>query len=282
MVASSLVTIPSILGGCLEEETDDTPATRETGTQSSDDSAPTTQSSSDEDGSSSDGTTTSSSDEDEECFIETDTETEQVISDSDLLEGGYRWTYEYPIEADDRIEFSVSASDSQDVEVEILNANGHTVYNQTGTSLSPTETFSETGTGEILVTNLGERTEEEREEVWDEREDVPAGATLSPWLEINEGNSVEYTVREVSGARPKLVIENQTGDTLREHSVSSTISDTFTAPEDDRYYFEMENTAALTSGTWDYTFERVIQVSIDTNVELEVTREYEVEEEVCE
>lgn len=220
-------------------------------------------------------------DNEESCRTELKSKSETIVDRTRDIEGGYEWTHGYRSGEGDTVHFDISASSGQDVAVEIDSPRGQTVYSESGLSLTTTHRFDRAGTGEVRVTNLGERTKEEREELWDERKDVSAGRSLAPWVEISEGNAVDYYIRKIDGARPKLRIEDSSGRTVREHSVSAVIDDKFTAPEDGRYYFYLENTATLTTGTWDYTFERVNEIPISTTAELTIEREYEEEVEIC-
>lgn len=220
--------------------------------------------------------------ETENCTTETEDRSEIVVDATEQIEGGFRWTHGYTAEENDRVHFDIAESAGQKLEVAIDSPQGQTVSTEQGYGTSSTQQIRESGTGEVRITNLGERTEEEREELWQDRQQVSAGATLSPWAEISEGNHVEYYVREVSGARPLLRIEDNAGNVLREHNVASAIEDRFTAPEDGRYYFVMENTAVVNTGTWDYEFERVNEVPISTEVDLTIEREYEETVETCE
>lgn len=225
--------------------------------------------------------TGSKDDDEEECFTELETKTEEVLNRSRNIDGGYEWTHGYRCEDGDTVHFDISASSGQDIEVEIDSPQGQTIYSENGLSLTTSHRFDVGGSGEVRITNLGDRTNEERELLWDDREDVGAGGQLSPWVELREADRVDYRIRMVDGARPKLRIEDASGTVLRDHSVSEVIDDEFTAPEDGRYYFYVENTAMLTTGTWDYTFERVEEIPISTTVDLTVEREYEEEVEIC-
>lgn len=215
------------------------------------------------------------------CHVEERLATEVVVDTSTQLEGGIEWTRQFRCEAGDLVNFAVSASNGQDVRVEIDSPRGPTVYNERGVSITTSQRFDTGGRGEVRIANLGERTREEREELWSDREDFSAGTYIAPWAEVREGDSIDYYIRQVSGARPILRIEDANGNVVREHAVAEVIDDEFTAPEDGRYYFYMENTANFRSGTWDYTFERVNQIPITTTAELTIEREYEENVEVC-
>lgn len=255
------------VAGCLDgEETSE----QETGSSSTT-----------EDSTSSSTESTSSETEEKECHTELKTKSENVVDRSRNIEGGYEWTYGYRCQDGDTVHFDVSASDGQDIAVEIDSPQGQTVYSETGLSVTSSHRFDTGGSGEVRITNSGERTTEERDELWDDRTDVGAGGKLSPWTEIQEGNRVDYRIRKISGARPELRIEDASGNVIREHAVSEVIDDEFTAPDDGRYYFFVENTAMLTTGTWDYTFERVDDIPISTTAKLSIEREYDEEVEIC-
>lgn len=253
------------LAGCLDgDQTSDQDTGNDDGSRSS---SPTS--------------TSSSSSGNKDCSTELKAKSENIIDRSREIDGGHEWTHRYRCEADDTVHFDISTSAGQDIAVEIDSPQGETVYNEDGISLTTTHQFNNGGEGEVRIANLGERTDEEREDLWDDRVEIGAGNQLDPWAEIREGNRVDYYIRMVDGARPKLRIEDSSGNVHREHSVSSVIDDDFTAPKDDRYYFIVENEAWLTTGVWDYTFERVNEIPIPTTVDLTIEREYEEEIEVC-
>ena len=217
----------------------------------------------------------------ENCRTEVESHNEYLVDQSRKLDGGADWTEKYRYENNDTVHFDISTSVGQDVAVEIDSPQGQTVYSETGLSLATTHQFSSGGEGEVRIANFGEKTEEETKEVWENRVSVSAGNQLDPWIEIEEGDRIDYYIRMVDGARPNLRIEDSSGNIHRKHAVSEIIDDEFIAPKDDRYYFFMENTATFTAGVWDYTFEHVEEVPIPTTVELIVEREYEEEVEIC-
>lgn len=224
---------------------------------------------------------TSSDEEEESCRTEIKPQSEYIVDRSRELDGGTDWTEKYRCETGDTVHFDISTSVGQDVAIEIDSPQGQTVYSETGLSLTTTHRFNSGGEGEIRIENLGERTEQETKDEWDDRVEVSAGNQLDPWFEMEEGDRIDYYIRMVDGARPNLRIENSSGNIQKEHSVSKVIDGEFTALEDDRYYFFMENTAMATSGIWDYTFKYVEDVPIPTTVELTIEREYEEEVEIC-
>ncbi|QFU84759.1 hypothetical protein [Natronorubrum aibiense] len=219
--------------------------------------------------------------EEESCRTEVKSQSESLVDRSRELDGNSDWTEEYRCETGDTVHFDISTSVGQDVAVEIDSPEGHTVYSETGLSLTTTHRFNSSGEGKVRIENLGERTEPETKNEWDDRVEVDAGSQLDPWFEIEEGDHIDYYIRMVDDARPNLRIEDSSGTVQKEHSVSKVIDGEFTAPEDDRYYFFMENTAMVTSGTWDFTFQYVEEVPISTTVELAIEREYEEEVEIC-
>ncbi|MFC4247384.1 hypothetical protein ACFOZ7_10290 [Natribaculum luteum] len=219
---------------------------------------------------------------DEDCTLETRTETELVVDGEALLEGGDEVTREFTAEDGDTVHVDVSASDRQKIRLEIDAPDGETVYSDEGGSFETRQTFETGGSGTVRVTNLGERTEPERDELANDRMTVPAGKMLAPQFDLEAGETLEYRVRTVDGARPTLRIESADGAVLRDHAVASVIDDAFTAEEGGQYYVYVENTASITSGVWDYTFARVIDVPLPTTASLTAEREYETEVEVCE
>lgn len=102
------------------------------------------------------------------------------------------------------------------------------------------------------------------EEVLDEWETVSAGSSLSYRLELEEGDQVSVTVIQTDGARPTLQVLDNNQQNLIETDVSERIERTFTAHRSGRYYIQIENTAILTSGTWD------VDVWIKRDIEREV------------
>ncbi len=220
--------------------------------------------------------------DDEDCTLETQAETELVVDDEELLEGGDELVRKFTAEEGDTVYVDVSASDRQKIRLEIDTPDGETVYSDEGGAFETRQTFETGGSGTVRVTNLGERTEPERDELANDRTTVPAGKLLAPQFDLEAGETLEYRVRTVDGARPTLRIESADGAVLRDHAVASVIDDEFTADEDGQYYVYVENTASITSGVWDYTFARVTDVPLPTTASLTVEREYETEVEVCE
>ncbi|WP_148859235.1 hypothetical protein [Natronococcus pandeyae] len=264
LVATSSIGSIGSLAGCLEED-----SVSDQDIEQSSDS---------EDGAS-DSTENQSLEED--CRTEPNSKSEDIITQSQDIDGDDDWTQEYQCEDGDTLHFDISVSNEQDVEVEIVSPQGQIIYSQTSLPSTITHQFDSDGKGEVRITNLGKKTEEEREKLMEDRVDVGAGNQLDPWVELREESRLNYYIRMVDGARPKLRIEDSAGNIHREHSKSEAIGDSFTAPEDDRYYFIVENTALMTTGTWDYVFERVEETPIPATVELTIEREYEEEVEIC-
>ena len=260
-----------VLAGCLDDESE--PDVEDTGSSLVGSDSPTTSSGSSE--------PTTEQEDDENCRELEESHRETVVDTTEYVDGGFEWTHGYRTEANDEVQFSVSASDGQDVRVEVDSPTGQTVYTESGVSVSTIERFTSGGSGEVRIANLGDRTETEREELWSDRDTYSAGSGLAPWVELREGDTVAYFIRKIDGARPKLEIESRDGETLREHAVAEVIDDSFEAPADGRYYFNVLNTATLTSGTWDYEFERVEEVPISTRVQLSIDREYTETVEIC-
>ncbi|PAU84699.1 hypothetical protein CK500_04060 [Halorubrum salipaludis] len=133
------------------------------------------------------------------------------------------------------------------------------------------------------MTNVGTVTNEQRTEIWSDTDTLSAGEYYSGWITLNQGDSVDYFIRQLGdGARPKLVIENENRDILEEEAVAAVIDDEFTAPDDGEYYFRWENTATLTSGNWRWEFEAVSQDVVPADVSVTVERKFTEETEVCE
>ena len=267
MVGTILAATATFSAGCLGEG-EETAEAAEESTEPSDSSL--------------DGSGSSAEDTEEECHTEIETKTESIVSTSEGIEGWYEWAHEYRVERDDTVHFNINTSDGQDVDVKIESPDGSVLHEENGISIDTTEHFSNGGRGEVRVLNDGDRTETETESIVDDREDVSAGATLNQRIELQEGQVLDYWVRKVGGARPELRIESEDGQTVREHSVSEVIDGEYEIPEDGRYYIYMENTALMTSATWDYTLDLNQEVPIATTVDLEIEREFEEEVEVCE
>ena len=234
------------------------------------------------DNSSDDYETNTTSEDDEECTLETRTETERLLDDEEILEGGDEVSQKFTVEDSDTVRVDVSASDDQEIRLEVVAPDGETVSSDEGRELEVERTFEEEGDGTVRLTNLGKRTESETDVLADDRIDVPAGSTLAPQFELEAGDTLEYRVRKVDGARPTLTLETDDGEVLRDHAVAEVIDDAYTVEEDGRYYIYVENTAFSTTGVWDYTFKQVTEVSVPTTVSLTVEREYETDVEVCE
>lgn len=230
---------------------------------------------------SSDDHETNTSDDDE-CELETRTETERLLDDQEVLEGGDEVSWEFTVEGGDTVHVDVSASDDQEIRLEVVAPDGETVSSDEGRELEVERTFEEGGDGTVRLTNLGKRTEPETDVLADDRMSVPAGKMLAPQFELGAGDTLEYRVRKVDGARPTLRLETADGGVLRDHAVAEVIDDAYTVEESGRYYVYVENTAFSTTGVWDYTFKQVTEVPVPTTVSLTVEREYETDVEVCE
>lgn len=218
----------------------------------------------------------------EECTLETRTESEQLVDDEADLEADEELTKEFSLEDGDTVHADVSVSNDQEIRLEVVGPDGDIVHSDDGHDLEVERTFEEGGEGTVRLANLGERTEPERDVLADDRIDVPAGSTLAPQFDLEAGDTLEYRVRRIDGARPTLRLEAGDGEVLRDHAVAAVIDDAYTVEEDGRYYVYAENTAFSTTGVWDYTFERVTEVPIPTTVSLAVEREYDIDVEVCE
>ncbi|MFC6716421.1 hypothetical protein ACFQGT_19825 [Natrialbaceae archaeon GCM10025810] len=228
-----------------------------------------------------DGESADDDEDEDDCETETETETALRVENERDLGGGLEWTHGYEVEDGETLHFDVTASDGQDVHVEIESPGGDVVFEDEGASVSATEGFDQGGTGRIRIANYGDRTEEETEELWDDEADVSAGDEVELEADLVEGERVEYRVERVDGARPQLRIEDPDGEDAREHDVSSMIDDEFVASADGEYRFVVENTALLRSGEWEYALEAVEEVPVETTVDLRIEYEYEEPVEIC-
>ncbi|GAB6878407.1 hypothetical protein JCM17823_06810 [Halorubrum gandharaense] len=190
---------------------------------------------------------------------------------------------EFTVEEGDAINIEMSTSNQQGIDVEFLSPGGETIFTEESRSISREFQITESGRSSVRITSAAETTREVKSELWSDNGEVGAGGYHYGWLELREGNSVEYFIRQLGdGARPKLYIENEGGTVMREEPVSSTIDGKFTAPETGEYYFRWVNTANITSGNWRWEFTRVSDLIEGTDVDVLIERNYTEEVEVCE
>ncbi|WP_144049515.1 hypothetical protein [Halorubrum salipaludis] len=265
-----------------------TGCTGQSGSDESDD--PDTQpesSTSDESSDSASGTDTeqtSVADDEETCETIEESSQELLIDRSyELPSEGSTVESSFAIEEEDRIAFDIDSRNQQEIDLTIESPIGGSEFEGTVTEFSNEVGFSTSGDGRLIMTNVGTVTNEQRTEIWSDTDTLSAGEYYSGWITLNQGDSVDYFIRQLGdGARPKLVIENENRDILEEEAVAAVIDDEFTAPDDGEYYFRWENTATLTSGNWRWEFEAVSQDVVPADVSVTVERKFTEETEVCE
>lgn len=228
----------------------------------------------------------SSTDGDEAEQCETVEETRQEI----LIDRSYELPLEgsnvengFEIEESDRIAFDIDSRTQQEIDLTIESPIGGSEFEGRVTEFSNEVGFSTSGEGRLVLTNAGTETNERRSQIWSDTDTLSAGRYYSGWITLNQGDSVDYFIRQLGdGARPKLVIESESRDIIREEPVAAVIDGKFTAPTDGEYYFRWENTAAITSGNWRWEFEAISHDVVPANVSVIVEREFTEEVEVCE
>lgn len=228
----------------------------------------------------------SSTDEEEAepCEIVEETRQEILIDQSyELPSEGSNVKTGFEIEENDRIEFDINSRTQQEVDLIIESPIGGSEFEGRVTEFSNEVGFSTSGEGHFVLTNAGTETNERRSQIWSDTDTLSAGQYYSGWITLNQGDSVDYFIRQLGdGARPKLVIESESRDVIREEPVAAVIDGNFTAPTDGEYYFQWENTAALTSGNWRWEFEAVSHNVVPADVSVIIEREFTEEVEVCE
>lgn len=256
------------LGGCAEQLDSDQ--------SGSDESTP--------DQSNTGGSETESvTEEDESCETVEESRQEMLIDDSFELEyDDPGVTGEFDVEDADTIVFDIRSTNGQEVDLTIQSPTGQTEFEGTVEQYSTEVGFTTSGEGRITIENAGTETIEDRNEVWADSDTLSAGEYYSGWITLDAGESIEYFIRQLGdGARPQLVIEDQSRNVVREEPVSEVIDGEFTAPEDGEYYFRWENTAVLTSGNWRWEFERVSEEPVLASVNAGIEREFTEETEEC-
>lgn len=246
--------------------------------------------SSQSDSSSSEETNTESTPNIEAESCETVEEARQEVlvnQDYELPSEGAETQEVFEVREGDRITFDLQSDvhisgEQQETNLIIESPIGGTEFDGRVTEFSNEVGFTTTGDARFILSNAGTKINEQRSELWSDSENLSAGQYYSGWVTLNEGESVDYFIRQLgNGARPKLVIENESRDIIKEESVAELIDGDFTAPEDGDYYFVWENTAAFTSGNWRWEFERVSEVVVPASGNVTIEREFTEEIEVC-
>ena len=257
------------LGGCAEQPNSDGSGSDGSGS----------------DGSESAGSETETRTEDEEsCETVEKSSQETLIEDSFQLEyGGPGVTGAFDIEEGDTTVFDIRSTNGQEVDLTIESPTGQAEFEGTVENYATEVGFTTSGEGALTIENAGTETREQRDELWADSDTFSAGEYYSGWIPLEEGDSVEYFIRQLGdGARPQLVIEDENRNLVREESVSAVIDGAFTAPESGEYYFRWENTAVLTSGNWRWEFERVLTEPVPASVNANIKRRFTEEVEECE
>jgi len=229
--------------------------------------------------------TESTDDENEENCEMTEQSNQEVLIDRsyELSANGPSTVNDFTVAEEDTIAFDIQTTNQQEIDLTIESPLGGSEFEGTVADFSNEVGFSTSGDGRILINNAGTATNEHRSQLWADSDTLSAGEFYSGWVTLEEGTTVDYFIRQLGdGARPKLVIENESRNVVQEEPVAAVIDDEFTAPETGEYYFQWENTAILTSGSWRWEFESISEEVIPAMVTVHVERKFVETVEVCE
>lgn len=235
-------------------------------------------------GSSIESDTESADDEKEENCEMTEQSNQEVLIDRsyELSADGPSVENDFAVGEEDTIAFDIQTTNQQEIDLTIESPLGGSEFEGTVANFSNEVGFSTSGDGRIVINNAGTATNEHRSQLWTDSNTLSAGEFYSGWITLEEGTTVEYFIRQLGdGARPKLVIENESRNVVQEESVAAVIDGEFTAPETGEYYFQWENTAMLTSGSWRWEFESISEEVVPAMVTVHVEREFVETVEIC-